>query len=545
MTKEVRAENCSNFFVKLEDKMLLNLEPIQIQDMLNSNYTFYAHKKEENRLGHLEYETIEEHTQRCVNHFKNIIKSKGLESIFLNFEKKWLYDCNEEQIELFRHMILCIIVFHDIGKINPLYQKDRMDNKQFAKSRGNIDFGSRHSLISSIFYLEYFLPKSQGFPSKIRKKLRLLTCINAYIISKHHGSLDNFEKFLSDFLGTDEYKDKLEILQNEYGKFLNDDNFLKTGYGIKIKIKADDCCSMDKSENIFLYIYEKLMYSLLIASDYYATSEYSDEFIIESHGTIDNIKEVIDSYEKSEVVQSIRSYEKIKKSLKDNKNIEEEWWKEKDINILKSELFLDAEEMMKRYKEQHIFYLEAPTGIGKSNTALNLSFQLIKLCPQLNKIWYIYPFNTLVEQNIDSMNQIFGEHKEILNKIAVVNSITPIAYDKEMEEEESSKYSKALLDRQFFNYPITLSTHITFFDILFGNGKESGFGFYQLANSIVVLDEIQSYRNEIWTEIIIFLKGFAELLNMKIIIMSATLPDLDLLSIEQVKAVKLDRKSVV
>jgi len=544
MIKEVRAEDCSNFFAKLEDRMLLNLEPIQIQDMLNSEYTFYAHKKEENGLEYSKYETLKEHTQRCVNHFKNIIKSKGLESIFLNFEKKWLQDCDEEQIKLFRHMLLNTIVFHDIGKINPLYQKDRMKNQQFAKSRGNIDFGSRHSLISSIFYLEYFLLMSHGFPPKIRKRFRILTCINAYIISKHHGSLDNFEKFISDFLGTDEYKDKLEILHNEYGRFLNDDNFLKTGYGLKIKIKADDCCSTDKSENIFLYIYEKLMYSLLIASDYYATSEYSDEFVMESHGTIDNIKQIIDSYEKSEVVQSIRNYEKIKieKGLKDNKKDLEEWWKEKDINILKSELFLDAEKMLERYKEQHMFYLEAPTGIGKSNTALNLSFQLIKLCPQLNKIWYIYPFNTLVEQNIYSMGQIFGNQQEILNKIAVVNSITPISYDKEMEEEKSSKYSKALLDRQFFNYPITLSTHITFFDILFGDGKESGFGFYQLANSIVVLDEIQSYRNEIWTEIIVFLKGFAELLNMKIIIMSATLPDLDLLSIEQAKAVKLIEK---
>lgn len=109
----------------------------------------------------------------------------------------------------------------------------------------------------------------------------------------------------------------------------------------------------------------------------------------------------------------------------------------------------------------------------------------------------------------------------------------------EEKEAELNEYVKALLDRQFYHYPITLSTHVTLFDILFGGGREAGFGFYQMVNSVIILDEIQSYRNEIWTEIILFLKVFAEMLNMKVIIMSATLPDLDQLSMEQTKAVKL------
>ena len=74
---------------------------------------------------------------------------------------------------------------------------------------------------------------------------------------------------------------------------------------------------------------------------------------------------------------------------------------------------------------------------------------------------------------------------------------------------------------------------------MFGNSRESGFAFYQIANSVIVLDEIQSYKNTIWTEIISFLKVFSEVLNFKVIIMSATLPDLDILSEEENEAVKL------
>ena len=53
------------------------------------------------------------------------------------------------------------------------------------------------------------------------------------------------------------------------------------------------------------------------------------------------------------------------------------------------------------------------------------------------------------------------------------------------------------------------------------------FPLLKLCNSVVIVDEIQSYKNDIWREIISFLQNYAKLLNIKVIIMSATLPQLD------------------
>lgn len=100
-------------------------------------------------------------------------------------------------------------------------------------------------------------------------------------------------------------------------------------------------------------------------------------------------------------------------------------------------------------------------------------------------------------------------------------------------------YKKALLNREFLNYPMILTTHVTIFKYLFGTAKEELFPLHQLANSVVVLDEIQSYKNLIWGEIITFLSCYAKLLNIKIIIMSATLPNLDKLSISKADTIKL------
>ena len=143
---------------------------------------------------------------------------------------------------------------------------------------------------------------------------------------------------------------------------------------------------------------------------------------------------------------------------------------------------------------------------------------------------------------MENLRKVFGSNKEILEQIAVINSLTPIKMSQrqkkaEEETEDTLYYQRALLDRQFLNYPMIISTHVSLFDVMFGNTKESAFGFHQLMNSVIVLDEIQSYKNGIWGEMIYFLKQFASLLNMKIIIMSATLPNLDILSGSTYKAV--------
>lgn len=212
-----------------------------------------------------------------------------------------------------------------------------------------------------------------------------------------------------------------------------------------------------------------------------------------------------------------------------------------EINILRTELFSEAEENLKRNKDQSVFYLEAPTGSGKSNTAMNLSFTLMRENSDLRKLFYIYPFNTLVEQNMSILEKTFGNKKEIMSQIAVVNSLVPFKDKKEVEEdrENSKKYQEILLDRQFLNYPFILSTHVMLFRTMFGNAKEDVFGFQQLCHSVIVLDEIQSYKINLWSEMIAFLKEFAELLDIKVIIMSATLPNLEVLTDHKENAVRL------
>ena len=151
----------------------------------------------------------------------------------------------------------------------------------------------------------------------------------------------------------------------------------------------------------------------------------------------------------------------------------------------------------------------------------------------MGKIIYVYPFNNLVEQNKASIEEIFKGY-DVLKDMAVVNSITPIKSEmnmkKECGEEVPEYYMRALLDRQFLNYPVILTTHVNLFQTMFGTEREAVFGFHQLVGSVIVLDEIQSYKNTLWTEIMMFLQYFCKFLHTKVLIMSATLPNLALLT---------------
>lgn len=190
--------------------------------------------------------------------------------------------------------------------------------------------------------------------------------------------------------------------------------------------------------------------------------------------------------------------------------------------------------------------LETKTSLKAALATRGFVFQLLKKSDYCKKIFYVYPFNTLVEQNMNSMEKIFGQKQDIMSNIAVVNSITPYKVKNSSninlyknEKYAIEDYQKILLDRQFLNYPIVLSTHITLFDTMFGRSKGSTFGFHQLCHSVIVLDEIQSYNNNKWGAMINFLKAYAQLLDIKIIIMSATLPNLELLTNNNAKAVRL------
>ena len=503
---------------------------INIYDFINKNYSIYAHKKDD------EYEQLEDHIALVIKYFFKIVEEKQLYKVFETIEMRFLKGFSLEAKEIFRAMILNTITLHDIGKVNPYYQKSRLSNDLNIKECEKYK-NSHHSMLSSIVYINEYLPKIKQLETTARDILLNFMMMNAYIISRHHGYLSSWADFKKKFNLDEEGYRLIEEQQVLYEKTLDK----KIDIPIQVIKKIFAIIERDnerysREQLVYRYIYERLMLSVLIACDFYSTTEFMDKFAIDDIGIVIDIDRFYDVFKDGEVYKLIRKYEK------ENYGKKKDFSNIKDINILRNEMFLDAEKTLGKSLESNIFYLEGPTGSGKSNVAINLSLKLLKDDQTKNKIFYVYPFNTLVEQNIAVLEKTFEKEDNIFKKIAVINSIEPIKIDKEISQSEDTNleyYKKALLNRQFLNYPIILTTHVTIFKYLFGTSKEDIFPLHQLANSVIVLDEIQSYKNLVWGEIITFLTCYAKSLNIKVVIMSATLPDLDKLSISQGNTVKL------
>ena len=528
-----------------------------LKNLVKNINRYKAHKKSKDN--EIVYETLLAHTELTNKYFIKFWQSKNSDEIFDRFcDVFWQKENINNELknkakDLLKQIIMAIPIFHDIGKVNPNFQLMKLKVNDFKENKAYLN--THHSLLSSMFYIDYCrkLIYDEKNEDEIVILLTEFILYNGYIIARHHSKLGRLTEFIDLIrLDNDTYFFKLKQIVN------NEDI-----YSVKVDFIESDIDDMFRNLNkvdkdaekvgrsIYLYIYIRWLYSLLVASDYYATSEFMNGGSFNEVDDLNNIQDWINVYENTDLMKNIRKYQNENYPMSmENLN------KATNINILRSEIFCEAEEQIKNNYQENIFYLEAPTGSGKSNTAMNLSFKLMSWNKDLCKIFWIYPFNTLVEQNLDTLENIFGKKENIISKIAVINSLTPIKLkhvdckgniisenDEPDENNEKNVYRQSLLDRQFLNYPMILSTHVSLFNTIFGESQQNLFGFYQLINSVIVLDEIQSYKNSIWTEIIYFLKPLSNLFNMKIIIMSATLPNLDRLSQGQSEAIFLLKNS--
>lgn len=507
---------------------------IPIEDIIVKPELFYAHCDRGNGKNP---EILKEHVDRCYHYFEELWEHKNFKAVFENFQKELAPELSDEGIKLFYSLIVNVIIFHDYGKINPRFQSIKMKNTLKKWTAIDCLDGTKHSILSAAIYFDYFYEKIQeSLLSKDEKNMiHVFMLVNAYVISRHHGNLSRFEEFLEEFQPNRQLADIFSCMNQGdftevyHGPFCKRDRHMMNMPRQNTRIYHS---FLEKqSSHAGLYTYIRFLFSVLVSCDYYATSEYDNGIQMSAFGTIENT-EFVTQYEQSERVKQIRRLNP--ESCVDDK---------KDINILRNRMFYEAEQTLLKNKDTNIAFIEAPTGAGKSNLAMNCSLKLLD--KNINKIFYVYPFNTLVEQNYDTLEKIYGQ-TDIFKSIAVINSITPIPLNgtrkfwENLDIEENEKfYQKALLDRQFLNYPFILTTHVNLFQIMFGCEREAAISFYQLAGSVVVLDEIQSYKNVLWTEIMMFLQCYSRLLNMKIIIMSATLPKLDMLTGNHEKVVNL------
>jgi CRISPR-associated endonuclease/helicase Cas3 len=482
--------------------------------------TYYAHLSKDKS----EKETLFEHSKLVSKYCMRLIESHKIDHLLDCLIEKLIsllpVKCEKELGNLFKEIFIAAIVYHDLGKVNPNFQVQKMENELFSLNN-KLSFQSNHSLLGAYLFSNIFFKKTlENAWFNDDEKIILFFSIHLFAgaIIKHHNPTI---VFLLEF-ENQQIDDCYSFLETY--RIFWDENFCSSFYYGATDVFGGFCEMVDNPEVYFnLFATTKLLYSLLTASDFYATNEFMTKIKINEFG-------ILSKPEKESLIERFKTVKPYNKDLyaklEHYQSIPFEELTERNIqnlNILRQKLTAEMISNLRDHSESKCFYLEAPTGAGKTNLSLAFATELMNVDSTLNKVFYVFPFTTLITQTFKSIKETL----EIDN-----NSIIQIHSKAGFHEKGDGTYGnekRIYLDNLFVNYPIALLSHVRFFDILKGNEKESNYLLHRLCNSVVIIDEIQTYNPEHWDKIVYFLANYAQSFNIRVLIMSATLPKIDAL----------------
>lgn len=426
-----------------------------------------------------------------IAHIKSDGTKQSLEEHLLNTAK--IARTIGKKVSLSNLMYLTAL-FHDLGKATDRFTEYLMNAFVDPTSvrRGEVN----HSSAGGRYIYEQFYNGD---------KLRILTSqFIVYAILAHHGLLDVIT-VEGEFKFDQRLYPKREIYYDEV--IMKTKDFL-TSFDISIifdhavsevkdlldKInnimKEMECDKKDGVENYYFLLgcIQRLILSLLIDADYRETANFMDNIELnindEKHQLWKELEKVVN--------------EKVSKL---NSNT--------PINILRSQLSNESW----RFGEQPpgIYCLHIPTGGGKTISGLRYALNHAKKYNK-DRIIYVAPYLSILEQNAD-------EYRKFLeNEDLILEHHSNIVIEDDEQIKEYKLYS------QNWDKPVILTTMVQFLNTLFSGKMQSIRRMHQLANAVIIIDEIQSLPIKTIHMFNLMMTFLSKVCQTTIILSSATQP---------------------
>lgn len=175
---------------------------------------------------------------------------------------------------------------------------------------------------------------------------------------------------------------------------------------------------------------------------------------------------------------------------------------------------------------QYIFTLTAPTGIGKTMTALDFSLKLKdKIKREHNiesRIIYALPFINIIEQALAEYEKTLEtQNVKILGHYQYADIF---GQDKGNQNGEVYNYNQKLMALDTWQADIVITSFVQFFQTLIGTRNKLLKKFNHFANAIIILDEVQTLRLDQMPLLGASLFYLSKFLKSRIILMTATRP---------------------
>ncbi|WP_207389205.1 CRISPR-associated helicase Cas3' [Marinobacter halodurans] len=131
--------------------------------------------------------------------------------------------------------------------------------------------------------------------------------------------------------------------------------------------------------------------------------------------------------------------------------------------------------------KQGIYTLTVPTGGGKTYASLRYALHHAQN-HGLDRIIYIIPYTSIIEQNAQAIRDLIERDSDDFPWV--------LEHHSNLEPEQQTWQSKLVSEN--WDAPIVLTTMVQFLETLFSGGTRSVRRLHQLANTVLVFDEIQT-----------------------------------------------------
>jgi CRISPR-associated endonuclease/helicase Cas3 len=430
---------------------------------------------------------------------------------------------NIDDVGLLEDAAYLIGITHDLGKATKFFQEYIKETNEKKKKSLKAKDITHHGLLSAFFtyaVIKEYLSQT-GRKGGLAEYLPIMSFL---AVKRHHGNRLNAMDEIKD---VDADKEKIMKLAKEQIDSIDREEiceiltWLLSEENINLKINIDNIINYVQNDEIrdirrkekgfvrglyekgdlYPYFISQFIYSALLDAD--KTDAGLDGINLDRLGLSSKL---VDDYREA-------------KGFSSNQN---------NINSLRNQIYEEAVERIEGWNlDEKILSLNVPTGTGKTLTALSLSLKLrerLEVKRQIKpRIIYALPFLSIIDQNYKVFDEVVARGKDPVDSRLLLkhHHLSDVKYKTEEKEYEVDKSLRLL---EGWNAEIIVTTFWQLFNTLFSNRNKQLRKFNKLANSIIILDEVQAVPHHYWLLIHDSLKLLCEKFNTYVVFITATQP---------------------
>lgn len=401
-------------------------------------------------------------------------------------------------------------VLHDLGKYTEEFREyilAAVNNPDAPPRRGSVD----HSTAGGKLLFDWFHPTSPEYANKKGSQTKaILAEIVGNAIISHHS-------YLQDFLNPDlesSYLHRVRDKKLEEFPFLTIKMFFE-----QVMDEQEFCLYVDQAElELITFIKKepkvnlehksmllsKFIFSTLIDADRTNTRCFEQN---RKDDEVDH-KALFEQYY-DRLMNKIDSFKTHKKA-------------DSDINRLRREMSEQCDAFAEN--ASGIYTLSIPTGGGKTLASLRYALKHAKIFNK-QRIIYVVPFTTIIEQNAEEVRKILLDDQHVLEHHS--NVVEAETEDDERDEGKAIIRQKLKLAKDNWDAPVIFTTMVQFLNVFYADGSRNIRRLHNLSNSVIIFDEVQKVPVScisLFNHAVNYLKTYA---SSSIVLCTATQPELD------------------